>query len=216
MWERVDTLSAEIRKLRCFTADRGNLGSIVHTLSSMKGALHWWSKLHFGAVTEELNKLCRELELAKARNPASRTEIWNIADCMDELLYHEELMWLQCSRISWLKEGDRNTWFFHMRAKWRSRKNKMKKLKRGDGSWCDTLNEMRCMAQDYFVDSLTVDPEVCPSQVLSHVEPKVTELMNEGLCREFSEKEISDAMFQMGLLKAPGPDGFSAQFYQRH
>jgi hypothetical protein len=31
------------------------------------------------------------------------------------------------------------------------------------------------MAQDYFVDSLTVDPEVCPSQVLSHVEPKVTE-----------------------------------------
>jgi hypothetical protein len=72
------------------------------------------------------------------------------------------------------------------------------------------------MAQDYFVDSLTVDPEVCPSQVLSHVEPKVTELMNEGLCREFSEKEISDAMFQMSLLKAPGPDGFSAQFYQRH
>jgi hypothetical protein len=46
------------------------------------------------------------------------------------------------------------------------------------------------MAQDYFVDSLTVDPEVCPSQVLSHVEPKVTELMNEGLCREFSERDI--------------------------
>jgi hypothetical protein len=146
MCKRVDTLSAEIRKLWCSTADRGNLGSIVHTLTSMKGALCRWSKLQFGAVTKELNKLCRELELAKARNQASRTEIQNIADRMDELLYHKEMMWLQRSRIFWLKEGDRNTKFFHKQAKWHSRKNKIKKLKREDGSGCDTPNEMKCMA----------------------------------------------------------------------
>jgi hypothetical protein len=40
---------------------------------------------------------------------------------MDELLYREEMMWLQRSRISWLKEGDRNTTFFigNQRAKQR-------------------------------------------------------------------------------------------------
>jgi hypothetical protein len=41
----------------------------------MKGTLRQWSKREFGAVTEEINKLRKELELAKTRAPANRTEI---------------------------------------------------------------------------------------------------------------------------------------------
>jgi hypothetical protein len=32
--------------------------------------------------------------------------------------------------------------------------------------------------------------------------------MNESLCKEFTEEEIGDALFQIGPLKAPGIDGF--------
>jgi hypothetical protein len=32
----------------------------------------------------------------------------------------------------------------------------------------------------------------------------------------FTEKEISDALFQIGPLKAPGPDGFPTRFLQRN
>jgi hypothetical protein len=103
-----------------------------------------------------------------------------------------------------------------MQAKWRSRKNKIKKFKQAYGSWCDAPREMKSMAQDFFVDLFMTDPEVCPPQVLCHVELKINEVMNEDLCKEFSEKEILDAMFQMGPLKAAGPDGFPARFYQRH
>jgi hypothetical protein len=39
---------------------------------------------------------------------------------------------------------------------------------------------------------------------------------NEKLCCEFTEKEISDALFQIGPLKAPGPDGFPARFFKRN
>jgi hypothetical protein len=44
--------------------------------------------------------------------------------------------------------------------------------------------------------------------ILPQVEMKVTHEMNVELVKEFSIKEISDAMFQMGPLKASGPDGF--------
>jgi exonuclease III len=131
MRERSESLAAEIRKLWSSNGDRGNLGSIINTLSSMQGALRRWSMNHFGAVTEEISKLCKELDEAKRRDPTNKVEIRRIADHMDELLYHEEMMWLQQSRISWLREGDRNTRFFHMQAKWRTRKNKIKKMGHG-------------------------------------------------------------------------------------
>jgi hypothetical protein len=40
--------------------------------------------------------------------------------------------------------------------------------------------------------------------------------MNETLTKEFSDTEIADALFQIGPLKAPGPDGFHARFFQRN
>ena len=42
----------------------------------------------------------------------------------------------------------------------------------------------------------------------------MSQIENEFLCDEFSEKEIRDAVFQMEHNKAPGPDGFPAEFYQ--
>jgi hypothetical protein len=44
--------------------------------------------------------------------------------------------------------------------------------------------------------------------------PQVSQLENEALIQEFTGKEIKEAIFQMEHNKAPGPDGFSAEFYQ--
>jgi hypothetical protein len=44
--------------------------------------------------------------------------------------------------------------------------------------------------------------------------PQITSGENEALVAEFSEKEVRDAIFQMKHNKAPGPDGFPAEFYQ--
>ena len=48
------------------------------------------------------------------------------------------------------------------------------------------------------------------------MKPLVNDEMNEDLCKPFSEQEISDALFQIGPLKAPGPDGFPAGFFHRN
>jgi hypothetical protein len=74
-------------------------------------------------------------------------------------------------------------------------KNKIRKLQKVDGSWCDNPRELQDMAQQYFADLSSVDREVSPDLILNLIEPKVTQDMNEVQCRAFTEKEISDAMF---------------------
>ena len=44
--------------------------------------------------------------------------------------------------------------------------------------------------------------------------PQVTAEENDILTAPFSEEEVKAAMFQMEHNKAPGPDGFPAEFYQ--
>jgi hypothetical protein len=113
MWERVNTLSEEIEKAWCSTNDRESLGRVMNKLRNLQTTLRHWSREHFGAVTEELACLRHELGEIKARTVVCCDDIRAVTDRMDELLFREDMMWLQRSRISWLKEGDRNTGFFH-------------------------------------------------------------------------------------------------------
>jgi hypothetical protein len=135
---------------------------------------------------------------------------------MDELLYREEMMWLQHSRVAWLKEGDHNMKFFHRKAVGRANKNKVKFLKKADGQFTKVKSEMEAMATSFFKELYTANPAVKPEEVLGLFEPTISDETNRKLCKEFSDEEIGDAMLQIGPLKAPGPDGFPAKFFQKH
>jgi hypothetical protein len=122
---------------------------------------------------------------------------------------------MQHSRIAWLREGDRNTRFFHRKATWHRKKNKISKLRRSDGTWTEDAVEIGDMATDFF-QKLYTREETEPTALLDLFSPQVEADMNAKLCAPFLEKEISDALFQIGLLKAHGPDGFPARFLQRN
>jgi hypothetical protein len=81
----------------------------------------------FGSVNVEIQKLCSQLEELMHMN-ADRQEIRKITNRMNELLYHEDMMWLQRSRLTWLKEGDMNIKDFHSKVVWRASKNRIQKL----------------------------------------------------------------------------------------
>jgi hypothetical protein len=72
------------------------------------------------------------------------------------------------------------------------------------------------MATSYFKELFTRDPSLNANRLLSLTQHKVTNEMNELLCRDFTTEEISDALFQIGPLKAPGVDGFPTRFYQHN
>jgi hypothetical protein len=103
MWERLELMAHEIKEAWCTAPNREGLGGIAKALRRVQGALRVWSKRNFGSITSELNALRITLEELENNPQCERQEIRQVTDKMDELLYREEMMWLQRSRVAWLK-----------------------------------------------------------------------------------------------------------------
>lgn len=125
-------------------------------------------------------------------------------------------MWRQRSRATYLREGDRNTKWFQWRATWRKKKNKISKLKDSVGVWKEDREGLQELTRNFFQGLYKKEDDVNPHELLNLVKRTVTDDMNMALTKGFSAEEISNSLFQIGPLKAPGPDGFPAHFYQRN
>lgn len=82
-----------------------------------------------------------------------------------------------------------------------SRKNKIKKQCNLDGSWREKREEMEHLAVNFFKDLYTAENQTDPGKVTHLFESIISDETNSELCREFSEQEISNALFRLGPLK---------------
>lgn len=96
-------------------------GDGVHTLVELQsslGALQLsvqdWEISVFGKVKKELYHLRTQLEAERRRSVHSGPSSWErrLMARLAELLSREEMMEKQRSRVTWLKDDDRNTDFF--------------------------------------------------------------------------------------------------------
>ena len=77
------------------------------------------------------------LKMAKQKPPQAidGEEIRKLEDQISNMLIDEEVYWKQRSRADWLKEGDKNTKFFHSKASAKRRKNKIWGVEDDRGNW---------------------------------------------------------------------------------
>ncbi|KAK8461281.1 hypothetical protein SEVIR_1G007383v4 [Setaria viridis] len=132
------------------------------------------------------------------------------------MLEQEEIHWFQRARANWLKQGDRNTSFFHNFATKRRKKNTIKGLMDDNGTRHEDGGTMCNIVQSYFETLFTSEVGNPDPSVLLDVKRSVTQDMNTELMRPFTAEEIKRVLFQIGDLKAPGPDGMHAVFYKKY
>ena len=97
-----------------------------------------WSKRHFGNVRLELEKKRKELKQAERLSvrTGNSDRMRALESEINLLLDMEAQMWRQRSRILWMKDGDRNTKFFHSKASQQRRRNYITKLYDSTSRWC--------------------------------------------------------------------------------
>lgn len=123
---------------------------------------------------------------------------------------------MQRFRVNWLRDGDRNTSFFHAQASKRRKKNLIEGLAGEDGRWTDDLADIQEIASLYFKKLFNSNGSKRYDEILDAVNPSITAEMNEDLLSEFTAEEIFTALKEMHPTKAPGPDGMPAFFFQRY
>jgi hypothetical protein len=87
-------------------------------------------------------------------------------------------MMKQCSRIQWLAKGDRNTAFFHAKARERARTNRIVSLKTDEGAYVTSQGDLEDLAINFYTGHFAAQDQTNPELITHFIRPRVTPVMN--------------------------------------
>lgn len=134
---------------------------------------------------------------------------------LHQALRREEEYWRIKSRKLWLQAGDQNTSFLHKKTEARKNFNNIKEICHM-GHTSRNFEDIKHVAYSFYKNMFTEDIRDDPdptSYPLSEVPSLVSEMDNTMLTSPITSIEIRRVPGHMAPDKAPGPDGFPANFY---
>ncbi|XP_074278466.1 uncharacterized protein LOC141602056 [Silene latifolia] len=207
--------------------DRGDdANALCGKLCRVKNALRIWAcnkkdewSLKWSEFDKELK--CQLYEIEKG------------GDCDKYISCHKKLMefskaagiyWKQRVKIKWQCEGDICTKYFFNWVKGRSGANTILGIKKNSNEWTFDLKEIGGLFLNHFKSIYNCDQEVenfehymsAHGYLLDNLRLQISEEEKLELGRDYSKGEVRKAVFQLGPLKSPGPDGIHAAFYQKY
>ena len=168
-------------------------------------------KQHFQNTVTSLDTLAETRPLTDDE----RSQLETARDGLIKLLREEEIKFYQRAKANDVLLGDSNTRYFQMVANGKHRKKRIFSLDH-EGIKVEGQNNLKTYITQFYKD-LFGPPEDNNFYTDEHRTgdiPQVSQPENDFLTAPFTEKEIRDAIFDMEHNKAPGPDGFPAEFYQ--
>jgi hypothetical protein len=183
--------------------------------------LRGWAKNVSGAYKKEkttiLNKLDK-LDKKVESTTLSQSELdlkHVLNERLAELLREEEIKWYQRTKAKHLLEGDANTKYYHLLANGRHRKTRIFRLE-DENNIISGNAQLKGYITNYYKNLF--GPSEVSQIMLDETQTEdisqISQLENDYLTEPISQEEVRAAIFQMEHNKAPGPDGFPAEFYQ--
>lgn len=189
----------------------------------LKGEIKKWNKNTFGNIFKEKEILIQEIIniqqtiITEGRTEELMTKEQQAEHKLLERDMQEEILWRQKSRIRWLKEGEKNTKFFHKTTVQRRMHNQISQLTNAQGEIIETQADMEQEFLQYF-KTMSQEPNINRTgeieTIVNNIPRLITEEHNTLLLKPINLEEVEAAVKLLKTGKAPGPDGFTSNFFQ--
>ena len=161
--------------------------NIIEHIASCRKALSQWRRQNNVNSEKLVEELKEKVEDLYSNDDATSKEI---ADALKELstaLKAEEMFWRQKSRVLWLREGDRNSKYFHALVKQRRARNRLTQLLDGNGNVVEDEEGLVAIATSYFRQIFESSNPEDIADALSEISPTITGAINEDLTAPVTE-----------------------------
>ncbi|RVW47734.1 Transposon TX1 uncharacterized 149 kDa protein [Vitis vinifera] len=187
-------------------------------MRGLKHNLKIWNKEVFGRLEKNKAEALQQVErwdVVEEERALSEEELGHkkiAKENYSKWVSMEEVHWRQLSREIWLREGDRNTGFFHRMANAHRRVNNLIKIKI-NGVRLTEDQEVRDGIVNAYQHLLSENAD-WKADIGGLVLKQISLSEADALELPFTEAEIYAALMGMNGDKAPGPDGFTVAFWQ--
>lgn len=139
-------------------------------------ALTNWNRQEFGHIGKKLAKAQERLQTLEARSVrmSNTIEVCQQRAEVNRLLDLEEKMWKQRSCNSWLREGDKNTRFFHEKATNRKQRNTTPSVMDESDNWQEEEEKVAEIITEYYQKLFTTSQPDISQEFLDVIQTRVT------------------------------------------
>ncbi|KAK1403140.1 hypothetical protein POM88_002745 [Heracleum sosnowskyi] len=207
VWLRNPSLKKELENFFSEPASLPNL-NLHQILRNVKHVIKTWNLSVNGNIFHKISELEEKVAKLEEDN-GPRNDLAILKMSLEELCLTRDSMLKQKAIVDWLKEGDRNTKFFHQVIQKRRARNSIKKLICNGRLSYDPL-EIKQEIRRHFKQVFSKRAKFDIFSIKGLISQKISRLEVDSLERPVVIEELELALNQSGLDKAPGPDGLNA------
>lgn len=187
---------------------------VASKIKKCRLALLQWSRQQQVNMAKEIQRIKGEMDRMKEHWGQRDWNGWNLLRGeLHEAYKEDEAYWCQKSRIQWLKEGDKNTKYFHASTIQRRKANHIGLLEKESGGWCQNGEEVVEEISAFYSNLFTSSDRGGWEDKLDGISTSVSDSMNSNLIKPVEACEIRTALFSMNSCTAPGLDGMTPLFF---
>ena len=167
---------------------------VTKRITSCRIHLLKWHKSKIGNAKKKIAEIKKKLDKKKEQHwKTVKGEIADLKKQLTKAYQEEEMFWSQKARLQWLREGDKNSKYFHAVVNGRRRASRMNQLQKSDGNWTKSEQEAgQELAKYYrqlFTASIVATREDSIHEILEGIPTTITEQMNKTLIKFVDEKD---------------------------